>query len=282
MAANIRSFLRLTFGTALVIVGVYFFKFPNNFSTGGVTGISMIIAKLVPALSPGTLVLIINMLLLVVAFFFLGKGFGAKTVYCSVLLSLGVKLLEVVYPMNAPFTDQPLMELVYAVMLPAIGSAFLFNENSSTGGTDIVAMILKKYTHIDIGRALMLSDAAIVVIACFVFGIRTGLFCIMGLAMKSVVVDTVIENFNLCKYFTIITTKPNEICEFIESDLGRSATVTDATGHFSGEARTVVLTVVRRSQAVRLRSWVKLVDPGAFTMITNTSEIIGKGFRGMN
>lgn len=281
MAANIRSFLRLTFGTVLVIIGVYFFKFPNNFSTGGVTGISMIIAKLIPALSPGTMVLIINMALLVVAFFFLGNGFGVKTVYCSVLLSLGVKLLEIVYPMNAPFTDQPFMELVYAVMLPAIGSAFLFNENSSTGGTDIVAMILKKYTHIDIGRALMLSDAAIVVIACFIFGIRTGLFCIMGLAMKSVVVDTVIENFNLCKYFTIITTKPNEICEFIESDLGRSATVTDAKGHFSGEERTIVITVVRRSQAVRLRRWVKLVDPGAFTMITNTSEIIGKGFRGV-
>lgn len=281
MAANIRSFLRLTFGTVLVIIGVYFFKFPNNFSTGGVTGISMIIAKLIPALSPGTMVLIINMALLVVAFFFLGNGFGVKTVYCSVLLSLGVKLLEIVYPMNAPFTDQPFMELAYAVMLPAIGSAFLFNENSSTGGTDIVAMILKKYTHIDIGRALMLSDAAIVVIACFIFGIRTGLFCIMGLAMKSVVVDTVIENFNLCKYFTIITTKPNEICEFIESDLGRSATVTDAKGHFSGEERTIVITVVRRSQAVRLRRWVKLVDPGAFTMITNTSEIIGKGFRGV-
>ncbi|MEA4814486.1 MAG: YitT family protein [Oscillospiraceae bacterium] len=282
MAANIRSFLRLTFGTVLVIIGVYFFKFPNNFSTGGVTGISMIIAKLIPTLSPGTMVLIINMALLVVAFFFLGNGFGVKTVYCSVLLSLGVKLLEIVYPMNAPFTDQPLMELVYAVMLPAIGSAFLFNENSSTGGTDIVAMILKKYTNIDIGRALMLSDAAIVAIACFIFGIRTGLFCIMGLAMKSVVVDTVIENFNLCKYFTIITTKPNEICQFIESELGRSATVTDATGHFSGEARTIVITVVRRSQAVRLRRWVKIVDPGAFTMITNTSEIIGKGFRGMN
>lgn len=281
MAANIRSFLKLTLGTVLVIVGVYFFKFPNDFSTGGVTGISMIIAKLVPSVSPGTMVLVINMALLVVGFLVLGRGFGIKTVYCSVLLSLGVRFLEMVYPMSAPFTDQTFMELIYAVMLPAIGSAILFNENSSTGGTDVVAMILKKFTHIDIGRALLLSDSLIVVLACFVFGIKTGLFCILGLAMKSLVVDTVIENFNLCKYFTIITTRPNEICQFIESDLGRSATVTDATGHFTGEPRTIVITVVRRSQAVRLRQWVKLVDPGAFTMITNTSEIIGKGFRGV-
>lgn len=280
MREKLKSFAEITGGTLLVIVGVYFFKFPNNFSTGGVSGISLIIARLLPQISPGTAVFCINMILLVVAFLFLGKKFGAKTVYCSLMLSIGLRLMEIIYPMSAPFTNQTFMELIFAVMLPAIGSAILFNNDASTGGTDVIAMILKKFTSINIGRALLISDSLIVLGACLVFGIETGLFCILGLAMKSLVVDNIIESFNLCKYFTIITEHPDEICQFIDSELKRSATLCNATGHFTGQPKTLVLTVVRRGEAIKLQRYAKMVDKGAFIMITNTSEIIGKGFRG--
>lgn len=277
--AEIKNFLLITLGTALTAVGIYFFKFPNNFSTGGVSGISILLGKLVPFLSPAVSMWVINLILLLIGFLFFGRGFGLMTAYCSMLYSFLTWLFEVIYPMTAPFTDQPFLELCFAMMLPAVGSAILFNCNASTGGTDIVAMILKKYTSLDIGKALLVSDALIAFSACFVFDIRTGLFSLLGLIIKAFVVDSVIESINLCKYFSIVTSCPDAICDYIIREMNRSSTVIDAIGAYSHEDRKVILVACRRSEAVRLRQYIKTVDPKAFMFITNTSEIIGKGFR---
>ncbi len=277
--AKIKNFLLITLGTVLTAVGIYFFKFPNNFSTGGVSGISILLGKLVPFLSPAVSMWVINLILLLIGFLFFGRGFGLMTAYCSMLYSFLTWLFEVIYPMTAPFTDQPFLELCFAMMLPAVGSAILFNCNASTGGTDIVAMILKKYTSLDIGKALLVSDALIAFSACFVFDIRTGLFSLLGLIIKAFVVDSVIESINLCKYFSIVTSCPDAICDYIIREMNRSSTVIDAIGAYSHENRKVILVACRRSEAVRLRQYIKTVDPKAFMFITNTSEIIGKGFR---
>lgn len=277
--AEIKNFLLITLGTVLTAVGIYFFKFPNNFSTGGVSGISILLGKLVPFLSPAISMWAINLILLLIGFLFFGRGFGLMTAYCSMLYSFLTWLFEVIYPMTAPFTDQPFLELCFAMMLPAVGSAILFNCNASTGGTDIVAMILKKYTSLDIGKALLVSDALIAFSACFVFDIRTGLFSLLGLIIKAFVVDSVIESINLCKYFSIVTSCPDAICDYIIREMNRSSTVIDAIGAYSHENRKVILVACRRSEAVRLRQYIKTVDPKAFMFITNTSEIIGKGFR---
>lgn len=277
--AKIKNFLLITLGTFLTAVGIYFFKFPNNFSTGGVSGISILLGKLVPFLSPAVSMWAINLILLLIGFLFFGRGFGLMTAYCSMLYSFLTWLFEVIYPMTAPFTDQPFLELCFAMMLPAVGSAILFNCNASTGGTDIVAMILKKYTSLDIGKALLVSDALIAFSACFVFDIRTGLFSLLGLIIKAFVVDSVIESINLCKYFSIVTSCPDAICDYIIREMNRSSTVIDAIGAYSHENRKVILVACRRSEAVRLRQYIKTVDPKAFMFITNTSEIIGKGFR---
>ena len=277
--AEIKNFLLITLGTVLTAVGIYFFKFPNNFSTGGVSGISILLGKLVPFLSPAVSMWVINLILLLIGFLFFGRGFGLMTAYCSMLYSFLTWLFEVIYPMTAPFTDQPFLELCFAMMLPAVGSAILFNCNGSTGGTDIVAMILKKYTSLDIGKALLVSDALIAFSACFVFDIRTGLFSLLGLIIKAFVVDSVIESINLCKYFSIVTSCPDAICDYIIREMNRSSTVIDAIGAYSHEDRKVILVACRRSEAVRLRQYIKTVDPKAFMFITNTSEIIGKGFR---
>ena len=277
--AEIKNFLLITLGTVLTAVGIYFFKFPNNFSTGGVSGISILLGKLVPFLSPAVSMWVINLILLLIGFLFFGRGFGLMTAYCSMLYYFLTWLFEVIYPMTAPFTDQPFLELCFAMMLPAVGSAILFNCNASTGGTDIVAMILKKYTSLDIGKALLVSDALIAFSACFVFDIRTGLFSLLGLIIKAFVVDSVIESINLCKYFSIVTSCPDAICDYIIREMNRSSTVIDAIGAYSHEDRKVILVACRRSEAVRLRQYIKTVDPKAFMFITNTSEIIGKGFR---
>ena len=277
-----KDFLLLNAGTLIVAFGVYFFKIPNNFSTGGVTGIAIVISKFLPWISTGSLVFLFNMLLLGVGFVFLSRKFGFTTVYASTLMSVVVWVLERLYPMEAPFTDEPLLELIFAVGLPALGSALLFNIGASTGGTDIIAMLLKKYTSIDIGKALLAADFIVALSACFVFGIRTGLFSILGLLMKSMLVDSVIEGINQCKYLHIICQDPEVICDFIVQKLHRGATICEATGAYTHHKLYLVLSVVSRGQAVALRHYVLQVEPHAFIMTTSTSEIIGKGFRTEN
>jgi len=279
---KLKDFLLLTLGTLCISLGVYFFKFPNNFSTGGVSGISVVLTKYVPNMSAGSLVFIINAALLLVGFLVFGKGFGLRTAYSSTLFSGAVWALERILPMNGPMTSQPFMELIFAVGLPAVGSAILFNIDASSGGTDIVAMLLRKYTTLDIGKALMVSDCLITVAACFAFGMETGLFSIMGLLMKSLLVDMVLENIKITKCCQIITAHPEPIKDYIVKELHRGATVLHGEGAFTHEDRVVLLTVVSRAQAVHLRRYVQEKDPGSFIIITNAGEIIGKGFRGVN
>lgn len=281
VANTLKEYLLMTFGVLCVIVGVYFFKFPNNFAIGGVTGLAMIVSNMTGGtLSSATIVTILNTLLLIIGLIVIGKDFGIKTIYGSFLLSGGLQLLEVIYPMQAPFTNQPVLELAFAVGLPAVGAAILFNSGGSTGGTDVVAMILKKYSSFDIGQALFVSDLILTLLAFPAFGMQTGLLSLLGLILKSTVVDMVIESMNLCKYFTVICDDSAPISDYIVHSLKRSATVCDATGAFSGQNKKVILTVMNRSQAVQLRQFIKATQPSAFILITNTSEIIGRGFRG--
>ncbi len=281
MKDKIKDFLWLTLGTLMVTIGVYFFKFPNNFSTGGVSGISVILGALIPGMSTGTLVLIINVTLLIVGFCVFGRSFGIRTVYCSMLMSLSIYILERVLPMEHPLTTQPMLELVFSVLFPAVGSAILFNIQGSTGGTDIVAMIFKKFTSLDIGKALFCTDFIIATLAGVVFGIETGLFSLLGLLAKALVVDSVIESINMSKYFTIVTHNSDEVIAYIKKELNRSATLVTGEGAYTHEGRKLILTVLNRAQAVRLRGYIRSIDPHAFIVITNISQIIGKGFRQM-
>ena len=278
---TVEEYMVLTLATFIMVIGIYVFKFPNNFSFGGVTGIAIVLSKFLPG-TPGNITLIINMVLLVLGFLFLGKGFGIKTAYVSILMSVSLNLAEVWFPMEKPLTSEPVLELIYAIVLPAFSSAIFFNIDASSGGTDIVAMILKKYTKLNIGTALFFSDLLIVLASCFVFDTKTGLFSLTGLLAKSLVVDNVIESINLCKYFTIICEDPEPICDFIMNKLNRSATVYDAEGTYEHRKKKVIITIMKRSQAVELRNFIRQTQPSAFIAITNSSEIIVKGFRGLN
>ena len=278
---TVEEYMVLTLATFIMVIGIYVFKFPNNFSFGGVTGIAIVLSKFLPG-TPGNITLIINMVLLVLGFLFLGKGFGIKTAYVSILMSVSLNLAEVWFPMEKPLTSEPVLELIYAIVLPAFSSAIFFNIDASSGGTDIVAMILKKHTKLNIGSALFFSDLLIVLASCFVFDTKTGLFSLTGLLAKSLVVDNVIESINLCKYFTIICEDPEPICDFIMNKLNRSATVYDAEGTYEHRKKKVIITIMKRSQAVELRNFIRHTQPSAFIAITNSSEIIGKGFRGLN
>jgi len=276
----LERYLLLTAGILITGVGTYFFKFPNNFSTGGVSGLSLILGRLIPSeiFTPSVFMLIINTLLLGVGFIFIGKEFAFSTVYCSMLLSFAMTVMEKLWPIAQPLTTQPFLELCFAVLLPAFGSAILFHLGASSGGTDIIAMILRKYTSMNIGTALMVADSLITIAALVCFGVETGLYSILGLLMKSTLVDYVGDSFRTKKCFQIITDHPQPIVSFIVENLHRGATLEDVHGAYSNASKTMVVTVLDRSQAMVLRKYVHQVDPHAFMIITASTEIVGKGF----
>ena len=277
MKSKLKNFSLLTISTLIMAVGIYFFKFANNFTFGGITGIAVLVAKFLP-ISASDFSFVVNILLLIIGWIVLGKSFAEKTAYSTILLSISLSLLERIYPMSHPLTNEPLLELIFAILLPALGSAILFNIGASSVGTDVIAMILKKYTSVDIGKGLMISDLIFTLAGFLVFNVKTGLYSLFGLIMRSALIDNFIESFNRSKYFHVVTSNATCICDFIQNDLQRGATIVNATGAFTGDDKYIILTVLSPSQAVKLRNFIKEQDPKAFLLVSNTSEIIGKGF----
>ena len=200
-----KHFLLLTVSTLIMAIGTYFFKFTNNFTFGGITGLAVLIAK-TGLMTAGDFNFVASMTLLVIGMIVLGKKFAAKTAYCSILLSVTLSFLERVCPMKAPLTDQPMLELCFAIALPALGSAILL----------------------------------ITIAGFFIFDIKTGLYSLLGLTIRSFMVDTFIENFNLSKYFNVVCDDPEPICDFIVHELNRSASVFHATGAYSGQDKAIL------------------------------------------
>lgn len=288
---KLNYWVTLNLGILFMAAGIYFFKAPNGFATGGVSGIAIILENILkgalPGISQAVYMMVINVALLIVGVIVLGKECGGMTIYCSLMLSLENWIFELLFPLSGPLTNYPLLDLVYAVLLTGIGSAVIFKRKASSGGTDIVALILKKHTNMNVGTALLFTDFLIAATTFIDFGAEggigfdpeTGLFSLLGLFAKVFVVDDIIDSINLCKSFTIITTKPKEVDDYIMNEMHHSATIYSAQGAYTGDERTVIMTVCRRSEAIKLRKKVYEIDPRAFMIITKTSEIMGKGFR---
>lgn len=275
----VRFFLLLNAGLLVTAMGIAFFKTPNHFAFGGTSGVSIILSTLFPSLNVGGFMWIVNAVLVLLGFLFLGPKAMGWTIYSSFALSFYVSLCELVAPLSAPLTGDKFLELCFAVILPAIGSAIVFNIGASTGGTDILAMILHKYTSLEIGKALMVSDVGIVLIAAWLYGPATGLYCILGMILKCTVVDSAIESLNLRKVCTVISSCPDEVEEYIIGVLHRSATEQEAYGAYKHQTEKILMTVLTRREAALLRNFLRRKDPKAFITIVNSSEIIGKGFR---
>ena len=273
----------LNLGTLLLAAGIYFFKNPNNFATGGVSGIAIILSKFttkyVAWLDAAFLMQVLNVILLIIGFIFLGKGCTFKTAYCSLVYTAEMQLFKLI-PLELPLTDSIFLEFIFAMLLSAAGSAIIFNCRASSGGTDIIALIIKKYTRIkDVGTALLITDFFIAASTFFIFDIQTGLFSLLGLFTKAFVVDSVIESIGKSKYVQIITTKPELITPFILEGIHRGYTSVKAQGGYTGEERTLIITVCKRGEALKLKMHIAPADPQAFVILTDTNGIVGKGFR---
>ena len=281
-----KNFLSMHIGIILIALSTYFILVPNHFVTGGMTGLSTVLAQDLTFLTQSQWLLLLNALVLILGFIFLGKSTGVFTVYCS----LGYSSIMMIFEANdlitkvsangRTLTDEPFMELVVGITLYAIGTAIIFYAGASSGGMDIVALIIQKYTRMDVGRSVLSVNSIIAISSIFVFkNITTGILSLVGLFMNSFIIDTVIDNFNSCKYFIVITDKPELVSEYIMNTLHHGVTVTDAVGAYTLAKKGMVHTVCRRYEAIKLRQAIKQIDENAFIVITTSSEIIGKGFR---
>ena len=281
--AILRDYAMLSLGTFLTTVGLYVFAMPHQFVMGGVIGISIVLDPFLPAfLTTGMLVSILNMILLLIGFAFLGRDFGFKTVYTSIFLS-GVGMLIEWIGMKYdlfPLTDNLLLELVFAVMLPAIGTAIVFYYNGSGGGTDIVALIIKKYMRIEGGKALLCVDFMIMLVS-FTYSVEIGLLSMLGLFAKSMIVDKVTKSMLRSKYCIIVTTCPDEIGEYINKKLQRGATMWKGVGVYTHEEKHILLVVMNAKQIRQVRRDIHMIDSRAFTIVEDTSDVIGNGFRAL-
>ncbi len=280
---RLKQFGLINLGLLLLAVGIYFFKNPNGFATGGVSGVSILLAhiseKIGIHISPAEYMTVINVVLLILGVIILGRECGLLTIYCSLTFSVETLIFEKVFPLDNPITDNPMLELVFAILLTGFGAAILFRNNASSGGTDIVALILKKFTSLNVSQSLLATDLLIAMSTFIVYDVKTGLFSVLGLFAKVFVMDDVLDSMNMCKAFTIITTEKDKIDEFIVNEMNHGATTYHAEGVYTHEDKDVIITVCRRSEALKLRRKVREIDPHAFIIITKTSEIMGKGFR---
>lgn len=274
----------LNIGVLLLAVGVFLFKSPNNFATGGVSGISIIIAKFTRGtfFTQPVINFIINGVLLIIGFIFLGKGCTFKTAYCSLMYTLEMYAFEQIFKatnVQLPLTNEKFMEFIYAMLLTGLAAAILFYCRASSGGTDIIALIVKKFAKMNIGVALFVSDFLIAASTFIVFkDVATGLYSLLGLLLKSVLVDYIIDGMGRTKFVTIITSHPEKISEFILDGMHRGVTTYKATGGYTGAEKTVIITVCKRREAIKLKMQINRADPSAFVIVTNSNEIIGKGF----
>lgn len=291
----------LNLGLFLVAFSLWMFLAPNSFAVGGVGGISIILANWLEGPTNGILSYyvifgIVNVILLIFGLIFLGKSLTVKTIYCTIMLSamniaLGFIPMESVFKagkvygdimgvMGLSGGDQLFLELCFGVLISGLGQAIVFNCRASSGGTDIIALIIKKFSTANIGFALFAVD---IVIACIPFFTisqvpEIALFSMIGVFAKSFVIDGVIENITKTKYVTIITVNPDIVSEIIRDYIHRGFTKMEGAGGFTGDPRTVILTVCYRSQAVHLKAKLHEVDPTSFVIITDAKEILGRGF----
>lgn len=274
----VKQYALITLSISIMSVGVYFFKFPNNFVFGGVTGTAALVAKLTP-MSASAFSSAANLVLLVVGLIFLGKEFAMTTGYATFVMSVELMVFEKVCPLSGPLSDQPMLDLLFAIALPAIASALLFNVGASSGGTDIIALIVEKYTHIhSIAVALFITDLFMVIAACFVFDLYTALYSFVGLTVKSLVIDAVLEKIKMCKAILIVCDEKKSICDFVMRKLMRGATYTPCFGAYTDKPHYIIYTTLTRHEADQLQEFIHKEHLNAFMSMLSTTEVFGKGF----
>ena len=275
---DFKKLMKINAGIILLAIGLYFLLLPSSLVVGGVSGFATVMNHYLPNIPVGGIMLAVNGVLFVLGFIFLGKEFGGYTIYAALALSFVIMVLEKLVPMQGPLVDDVLLNLLYGIIISGSGMALIFYQNASTGGTDIIAKIINKYTGIDIGRALLMSDFIVIVMATYTFGLRLGMYALMGNIINSFVIDNIIAGFNKKMSITITSAKYQEVNDFILKEVDRGTTLYYAEGGYSKEQRVIIQSVVSKKEYLKISQYLKKTDPKAFMTLNFVSEVHGRGF----
>ena len=273
-----REFLYINIGLILVALDIHIFKTPNHFALGGTSGIAIVLRHFFNNISVGTVMFVLNLIFLSLGYFILGKKFTLNSIYGSFSVSFLVWVFDFFWPIKSPLTNQKLLELIYSVFLPGVGNALVFSCNSTTGGTDILGKIINKLFKIKLSIVMLMLDFCIAFGTGLIFGVEACLFSVLGVFLKSFILDSVMESIHVYKIIVIISNQNEDIKKFICNELHRGATIHTAHGAFTEHNYNVITTILSRRQAIQLQNYIKKIDPMAFISVTNSSRIIGNGF----
>ena len=270
---KIREYALTTLGIILTAIGLEYFLFPNDIAAGGVSGIALVING-ITGWNISIMVFILNIILFIVAFVVLGKGFGGKSLYATVILSVVMEIIEKVFN-PVMLTENMFLASFFGSALLAMGAAIVFHQGASTGGTSILAAIISKFTPLGVGTALLLNDSIICLLAINVFGIDKGLFGFFSLILIGLLIDKFIDGFNTCKQVFIITSKADMVVNFINKDINRGCTVLNGKGGYTYSEVNIVLS---NNQFITLKNFIKENNPEAFITVNDSKEVLGLGF----
>lgn len=268
----IKETLILTAAMAIVAGAVYFFLLPSHASVSSISGLGIILSNFVP-LPLSAITMILNVLLLIIGFFTCGKEFGAKTVYTSIVLPLFLALFEKIFPNIGSLTDSQELDVLCYILVVSIGLSILFNRNASSGGLDIVAKIMNKYLHMDLGKAMSLSGMCVALSAALVYDKKTVVLSVLGTYFNGIILDHFIFNHNVKRRVCIITKKEEELRQFIINDLHSGATIYESIGAYNMEKRNEIITIVDKSEYQKLMNYINREDPHAFITVYTVSDI---------
>ena len=273
---KIKEYALTTLGIVLTAIALEYFFFPNDIAAGGVSGIALVING-VTGWNISIMVFILNIILFILAFVVLGKGFGGKSIYATVMLSVVMEIIERVFSPGI-LTDNMFLASFFGSALLSMGSAIVFHQGASTGGTSILAAIISKFTSLGVGTSLLLNDSIICLLAINVFGIDKGLFGFFSLILIGLLIDKFIDGFNTCKQVFIITSKAEMVVNFINKDINRGCTVLNGKGGYTDSEVKIVYTVLSSNQFITLKSFIKENNPEAFITVNDSKEVLGLGF----
>lgn len=269
----IREFLIITFATVIVAAAVFFFLIPSHVSVGSISGLAIVLGNFIP-LKISAITLVLNIFLLILGFLFIGREFGAKTVYTSLLLPVMLGVFELLFPNNQSITNDAFLDMLCYIFVVSIGLAMLFNRNASSGGLDIVAKFLNKYFHMDLGKAMSLAGMCVALSSALVYDKKIVVLSVLGTYLNGIALDHFIFGFNLKKRVCIISKREEEIRDFILHHLHSGATIYEAIGAYDNQPKKEIITIVDKNEYAMLMSYIMKTDKNAFVTVYTVNEII--------
>ena len=269
---NIREFFKITIGTVIVACAVFFFMMPSHVTVGSAAGLALVISEFVP-LSVSAITMIMNVGLLIIGFLLIGPEFGAKTVYCAVLLPAVIGVLEWIFPDFQSMTGDPLIDVICYIVVVGVGLSQLFTVNASSGGLDIVAKLMNKFFHIELGKAMSMSGILVALSSALCYDKKTVVLSVLGTYFGGIVLDHFIFGIDIKRKVCILSPKYEEITDFILHELHSGASHYDLYGAYDGSVRREIVTIVDKQEYRRLMDYVRRIDPKAFVTVYSVNEI---------